>query len=169
MSRPFLVGEGPSPTFVGHPRVRPLFGRPTRVLCDVVGLQPATVNERVRAASSPLRADVLRYIWLRSCARLENLCAGAWDLREAEIRSLSLAHDAGMLRANIIVLGRRAARAFGVRDWPFYETRHYHLSCTRLVVLPHPSGLNRLYNSPDVRDRASVVLRDFFSLRSIKK
>jgi hypothetical protein len=88
-------------------------------------------------------------------------------LREAESKATRLLYEAPF--TTFILLGRKVARAFGRRDQPFFERHHRSLMGHAIIVIPHPSGLNRLYNEPDIRARAVGILADFLSLRSTKK
>ncbi len=148
--KPIIVGEGPSPSFVGHPKLRPLFGNPTRVLCDAMGLEVSCTGHR---------ADLLRYVKFGRLASLESLCKGKWDLREAESKATVLCFGAS--GRTFILLGKRVARAFGFRDLPFFQQK-VHWS-HNLVVLPHPSGLNRLWNDEETRRKAGDVLKKFLT------
>jgi uracil-DNA glycosylase len=57
----------------------------------------------------------------------------------------------------VVLLGGRVARAFGVARYGFF--RWYDLDSARAVTIPHPSGVNRLYNDEIVRERAAKALR----------
>jgi hypothetical protein len=60
----------------------------------------------------------------------------------------------------ILLLGRRVQRAFGLE-----EARELSIVVRSggvgptIVVVPHPSGLNRWWNDPDHVDDAAIVLR----------
>lgn len=80
---------------------------------------------------------------------------------------------ANKLRANIILSGV----AVGGADLPVFVLLGYHVACAfgysnqepftieveagrlRLVFLPHPSGLNRVWRAPEAYDRAREVMR----------
>lgn len=54
----------------------------------------------------------------------------------------------------VILVGRNVADAFGLSTIPFYAW------CTErganFVVVPHPSGRNRMFNTPEAREEARV-------------
>ncbi|MCI4370856.1 MAG: hypothetical protein L3J81_05970 [Thermoplasmata archaeon] len=62
--------------------------------------------------------------------------------------------------STLIMLGHRVAEAFGVRVDYFAWGR---IGSSRAVVFPHPSGINRWWNVPANRRRASVFLRGALS------
>ncbi len=148
-TKPFIVGEGPNPSHVGK-RIRPLFGNPTRVLLRTMGMDGSTFR-------TAFKNDVARYRLLLNLAQPVNLCEGVWDLREAESRAAVLGSAAASRR--FVLLGRRVARAFGCRDLPFL--RLAIVWDNNVLVVPHPSGLNRIYNDPAERARIGTALRNF--------
>lgn len=80
--------------------------------------------------------------YLATFARI-NLCRRTWDrarAREKAARILAEWPDP------VVLLGRKVAAAFELAFEPF--SRH-----GRLLVLPHPSGLNRMWDAPGVRAR----------------
>ena len=62
---------------------------------------------------------------------------------------------------DLVLVGQRVARAFGVADGYFQWTRVFPLSSNRptrrAVVVPHPSGVNRWWNEPAQRDEGAPV------------
>lgn len=69
-----------------------------------------------------------------------NLCAGKWSTREATDSALKI----WVADRRVILLGSKVAKAFGADFVPF------EISVGgRVLVLPHPSGLCRLWNEPD--------------------
>jgi hypothetical protein len=60
-------------------------------------------------------------------------------------------------REVVVVLGRVAWHQLGLprRDW---FTSH-HRDGTRFTLMPHPSGLCRVYNDPTARDVARITLQ----------
>lgn len=60
------------------------------------------------------------------------------------------------LRGRVIFLGRQVARAFGARE---AYLRPFRLGEATCMIFPHPSGVNRWYNSRANRARASRSLR----------
>lgn len=84
-----------------------------------------------------------------------NLCEGKWDAYQAKARvALIIADYPG---ATIVLLGAKVCRAFQVEYVPFTEVRLYVEH--KVVILPHPSGLCRIWNEVGSYDRARKVLR----------
>ena len=83
-----------------------------------------------------------------------NLCASKWSARLAET-------TAAIIRASdrkiVVVCGARVAHAFGVPSDPFVAHQH-SANEPMLVVLPHPSGLCRVWNDPESYARAKSIL-----------
>jgi hypothetical protein len=85
-----------------------------------------------------------------------NLCAREWRISEARARARELeAEDAGR---TIVLLGSKVCAAFGAEFAPF-QTIERIPGLPRLVVLPHPSGINRMWSQPGSLDRARETLR----------
>lgn len=91
-----------------------------------------------------------------------NLCVGAWDKRQAKLRSHELRSPDSPWNV-LVLLGRKVTLAFGEDGYsppllPF-TTR---LSCPGmlLVSLPHPSGRCTAWNAPGAVDRARSILRE---------
>ena len=82
-----------------------------------------------------------------------NLCVGKWSAPRAREEALRLSskHQAG----TIVLLGSKVCSGFGLPFRPFETTVG-----ARFVVLPHPSGLNRMWGEPGAFDRARAVLRE---------
>ena len=144
--RPTLVGE--SNPYHADPKwaLYPYAGYPSaRRLCvEILDLQ---------------RADYLR--------RFErvNLCCGAWSIREARERARVLQTPPGSLDYHmpgyrppvLVLLGSKVCAAFGVPFEPFTVNGE---PCTvALAILPHPSGLCRIWNEPGSFERARETLR----------
>lgn len=71
------------------------------------------------------------------------------------------------LRGRLVVLaGKNVARAFGVRA----EYHEWLVSpgC-RAVVVPHPSGVNRWWNSADNREASRVFWTDLLGKRKTRE
>lgn len=102
--------------------------------------------------------DVRTY--LRAFDRVD-LCHPKWNMKAARAKAAQLMAERGM--DDVIVLcGAKVANAFGVLYEPFTIrwTPHRALTGPRLVVLPHPSGLNRAWHQPNARERAREILRE---------
>lgn len=76
-----------------------------------------------------------------------NLCSGRWANVEA-------AQNAAAPDLRLVLFGAKVAGAFALPVAPF----HAH---GRFLVLPHPSGRNRVWNTEGAFDRAHQALRDF--------
>jgi len=105
--------------------------------------------------------------YLRNYDRVD-LCHPKWSLPAARKRAAELMAERGP--DDVIVLcGAKVAAAF---DVPFIPFTYSRASVTArmlvpslpqrpaLVLLPHPSGLNRLWSQPGSVDRARAVLRE---------
>lgn len=57
----------------------------------------------------------------------------------------------------VVLAGRHVARAFGVYDLPYFQVAHVWGGVS-LVVIPHPSSINRLWNDPETSERAARAL-----------
>ncbi len=128
MSKILLVGElnpyGADPRFALYPRPRHASGNRLR---EILGL---TDEEYLKGTSR--------------C----NLCTGAWSAKSArEAAAHILAEEPP--GTCVVLCGAKVAKAFGVPYGGGYVVR-----CTdrglRLLSIPHPSGLNRLWNDPEV-------------------
>lgn len=138
-----MIGEAPSRS---GDRFDPISGRAERLLCDLAGWKDG-LGPRF------LRLNLLE----ENPGPSSGGKGDAWPLDLARQRAAQMVF-AG--RPAAVLLGRRVAAAFGARgaycEWwdPSDEVRAPY------VVIPHPSGVNRLYNDPAVRDQVGVVLRD---------
>ena len=135
--RPLLIGQAPSR--LGDP-AKPCTGRFMRFLCGVAGVSTLAY----------LRAFERRNLlpaWPGKSGK-----GDAFPMEEAR------AAAAGMdVRGRTVVCcGRKVAGAFGVRAGFLSETEK---DGAAFVVLPHPSGVNRWWNSRSNRRRARRLLR----------
>jgi hypothetical protein len=98
-----------------------------------------------------------------------DLCHPKWSLPAARKKAAQLV--AARTADDVIVLcGAKVATAFRVPYEPFTVTQGVigqddymfrpWIGGPRLVVLPHPSGLNRMWHEPGAVTRARAVLRD---------
>ena len=138
--RAVLVGEAPGPSAQS--------GRP------LLGDRPATSGSRLRSwcgisAADWLRVDRVNLLpihpgptWPKTAAR-----AAAQNLCESLLRGRRL-----------VLLGRRVTAAFDVMGVEFgvWFDSPLHVRC---IAVPHPSGLNLIYNDAAVRDAAASLLR----------
>jgi hypothetical protein len=95
--------------------------------------------------------------YLRSFERV-NLCPTRWSapVARAQATALETHVEAGRVA---VLLGTKVSRAFSAHAPPFEPFRAYERGAGRLVVLPHPSGLNRAWNEPGAFERARELLR----------
>lgn len=81
-----------------------------------------------------------------------NLCTGKWSLSEARLSAQRMANPNQDCK-RLILLGAKVCSAFEVPFEPF-------LASESLLILPHPSGLNRIWNDPNsiqqTRDAVSL-------------
>lgn len=140
-SRPVLVGEanpyGGDPYYALYPSPDGCSGH--RLCCIVLGMS--------RAA------------YLRTFERV-NLCPHEWDRLEAERRAEELRQPYG----RYILLGAKVSRAFGLEYTPFSSALRVGYASgftTSYLVLPHPSGLCRLWNEPGAFGRAREAVGEF--------
>lgn len=134
--KPLLVGEvnpyGSSPQYALYPEPRGATGdRLCRLIMEISEEDYLSRFDRV------------------------NLCVGKWSLPVARESAKEIVFGAKFLQ--IVLLGRKVCAAFGVTSAPF--TRAIGGS-TNIVVLPHPSGLNRVWNEPGAFERAQRTLRE---------
>lgn len=87
-----------------------------------------------------------------------NLCVGKWSIKEARRSAASLLIDRGDLQ-DYVLLGSKVCAAFDTPFEPFTVQWRDTPVGGAMVVLPHPSGLSRLWNEPDSYEKARAVLR----------
>jgi uracil-DNA glycosylase len=156
---PLQVGEQPSRTGDRYHRF-PLSGAVAQTLCQMAGIPPEEEGTRYG-----------RWTW----ALYDKFdCVNAidryqpWDARHAALRVAGLIEP---LREVVVFLGRRAGQAYidsqapadsvldGV-DWCEWVVDPASPTGRReVVVIPHPSSRNRLYNDADVRKRSGKVIK----------
>jgi hypothetical protein len=90
-----------------------------------------------------------------------NLCAGEWSMREAKDHADCIMTDRIMTNAilsnwTVVLLGAKVTEAFKFDFKPFSSLRY--LDRAQIVILPHPSGRNRVWNEPGAFDRARETL-----------
>jgi hypothetical protein len=122
--------------------------------------KPLLLGLRANDGSSALGLDgrggsAGRRLWQLSGMSREEYLA-AFD--RANVASTNLYGENGASCPNlddrkVAVLGREAWRLLGLPRTDFFDTEG------RFVLLPHPSGRNRLYNSARVRAQARKMLR----------
>lgn len=153
-ARPLILGEAPSRSGDKHWRF-PLSGAVGERLCTWAGLEPEVGGSRYG-----------HFYWpLRKAFELRNLIerwpggqglGSAFPMPEARMAWEGLMPS---LRGRVVVLlGARLAATAQLRlhDWGRWQ---FPLWCGAVVAIPHPSGLNRLYNATEMHDLASATLR----------
>lgn len=87
-----------------------------------------------------------------------NLCAREWKTKEAVIAATRLRLDYEV----VVACGRKVAVAFGcARDYPMFFPCYLAVGGGKkcnVLLLPHPSGLNRMWNEDGARARARRLL-----------
>ncbi len=86
------------------------------------------------------------------CFDRVNLCRAQWRIREAREAAGRLIHA----RRRVVALGSKVCSAFGIPFEPF--SLH---DDGRILCLPHPSGLCRLWNEPGCVDSAREATYKF--------
>lgn len=85
-----------------------------------------------------------------------NLCLGKWSISTARVLALGLLEQGEY--DLMVLLGAKVRAAFSGPG--FFESalapEPYNVA---LVTLPHPSGLNQLWNDPHARKKARLLLR----------
>lgn len=136
---PVLVGElnpyGADPYFALYPY--PRYSSGGRLCYDILGFD--------------YNQDYLRKF------RRVNLCAGHWSMGEARATVTELRKEGGPF----ITLGAKVARAFRVHFVPFTVQASIDDINADVYVMPHPSGLNRLWNVSGSIDKAREFLKEF--------
>jgi hypothetical protein len=98
--------------------------------------------------------------YIRSFDR-QNLCAGKWSLPAARATAdrIKLArHNGSSVDATVVLFGSKVCSAFGLDFKPFSWRQPLAGSGFPVVILPHPSGLNRIWNEPGAIERARGTL-----------
>lgn len=144
-ARPLLVGEsnpyGSAAEWALYPEPRGCSG--DRLCRVVMGLQPEE--------------------YLRRFERT-NLCRGEFVLSDARHRAVEILSEPEP--RTLVLLGAKVALAFCVQFEPFRVTRVRPVGMVfgpptwPVVVLPHPSGRCRTWNSAGAIDRARAALRE---------
>lgn len=75
-----------------------------------------------------------------------NLCVGKWSLKAARLETQKYS-------GRLILLGSKVASAFGYPFSPFRRYGHH-------LILPHPSGLCRLWNEPMAFASAMIAVSE---------
>ena len=127
-------------------------------------LNPYGVDPRYALYPLPERAsghrlqELVLGIRPRDYIRLRrfNLCTGKWSMRDARTRAAGLKEE--YAASTLVLLGRKVATAFDCGHLALFA-RSVGVDRS-IVVIPHPSGLCRVWNEPDSFDRARTLVRD---------
>jgi hypothetical protein len=90
--------------------------------------------------------------YLAAFDRLNLVRGRDWCPDEARFRAATIRHD------RIILLGAKVCRAFELGYQAFRTTA---VGTKRILMLPHPSGLNRQWNDPHAAPAAREAVRIF--------
>lgn len=150
--RGLLVGENPGPTT--DPRM-PLFPDP-----------PTSTGARLLGYTPMTERDYLGLI-----ART-NLCPGEWFNDVAAMRAeqimRSLARETRAGRPmRVLMLGRRVMTAWGLRSREHFGIATLYQDGVPVEIgwIPHPSGLNRVYNDVESQRKAGALVQWVAGLR----
>lgn len=97
-------------------------------------------------------------LYLRSFDRVD-LCHPKWSQPAARTRANSLIAERGE-GDTIVLCGSKVAAAFGLEFKAHALTTVRRPGAPALVVLPHPSGLNRFWQEPRAFERARELLAE---------
>lgn len=150
--KPLLVGEAPGPN--GSPDL-PLDGRPAARLLECMGfsrgeLEGIDVGVKLRSYFE------VRNLLDRPMERPEGSRGTDWPAEEAAAAARALAVLVER-EQRVVLLGKRVAAAFGFPGVGYWSTAHGD-GMPPMAVIPHPSGIVRLWNDPVNRVRAGYVL-----------
>ena len=156
-TRPLFIGQAPSGTKSGGDE--PLLGRIGKRLAGFAGLTVEEFAERVDRVNifdAPPRGA-------------GDTCS-VFPLGQARSRAEVIRRD-NAERETIVLLGRLVARAFDLEDELADTPCAWYVgagdSRQRIGYLPHPSGLDRWYNSEENRARAARFVREALGLEVI--
>lgn len=155
-----VLGEAPSKSGDRY-HMFPLSGRVAETLCRMSGVPPEAEGSRYG-----------RWTWALydhyECDNLFERYQGAQSngaaFPMAAAKELAKAKSSELWGRVVVMLGVRLPRAFGVEDASFFEWRTEldagEERALQWVMIPHPSGLNRILNDPTARERCGSVLRE---------
>jgi hypothetical protein len=156
---PLLVGEMPSRSGDRYWEF-PLSGAVAQALCQMAGIPPMPDESRYGQWTWALYEQ---FDCINAIERHQE-----WNVRHAANR---LRHEIEEDREVVVLLGNRAREAYVAMTEPaaspfddvgFYEWAVDDSSPTgrrEVVVIPHPSALNRTYHNVHARWRAGLVLQ----------
>jgi uracil-DNA glycosylase len=157
-----VVGESPSRAGDRYHHL-PLSGAPAQTLCTLAGIPPKADDSRYGRWTEAL------YDKFDCVNAVRRFPSGGWP------RQLAARSVAGMLepeREVVVLLGSRVRTAYddarqpatplllGRDRFEWIVDIDSPTGRREVVVLPHPSGLNRMLNDPATRRRMGEVLRE---------
>lgn len=166
--KPLLVGESPSRTGDRYYSF-PLSGAVAQTLCRFAGIPPESEGSRYG-----------RWTWALydhfDCVNVaKRYPVGGWTSEVAAMAAERLRHtlaEASEPYEVVVLLGRRAQQAYvdmqapaqtpvdGLDFYRWVKDPDSDTGRLHVVVLPHPSALNRTYNDTSARQRAGRYLRE---------
>ncbi len=145
--KPLLLGEAPG---ASGRTDDPLGGRTARRLTTLAGW-PA------EEGADPHRAALIRRFELRNLLDeppgQQSRKGARFPLAEAREAAKGL----DLRGRTVVVLGKRLARALGLQGVDYFEW--IEALGAHVVVIPHPSGVNRALNDPETRRVTGAILR----------
>ena len=135
--RPLFIGEAPSPStsrFGSHP----LVGMTGTRLAQWAGVSPAWFRRQVE------------------CVNLFDEIPQRWDRQQASEAGAAVCAANDLSGRHVVLLGRKVAEAVGVPYAPF---KTHEMWWGPATTLPHPSGLNHVWNDEANVRRAERFLR----------
>ncbi len=153
---PLLLGEAPSRVGDRYHNF-PLSGAIGKRLCEFAGIEPDEKGSKYGRYYWPLREH---FDCINAIERYED--AYPWHVEVARERVRRYLEEEGEEGPMVVVaLGTKAFDAVaGIRgrgtDWGEW----IQVGIMRVVMLPHPSARNLLYNNPKMRDLAGRILRE---------
>lgn len=141
--KPWLIGEN-------NPYLRP--GDPPHKF-DLYPLPEGASGHRL--CRLVLGMQMTEY--LRSFVRRDLLTQAKWSITKARFAAEDVLRESG--KAPLVLLGKKVCAAFGVSFIPHSQIEHGTRDGLRtFVIIPHPSGLNRMWDEPGAYERARNLI-----------
>lgn len=139
--RALIVGQAPSRATDGQP---PFSGRSGERLARLLGVTPAELGDVAELVNLVER-------WPGKRGR-----GDAFPIVEA--RDMATALTKFSQHERFVLCGGQVARSFGLDLIPLVAARHANRT---VMLVPHPSGLNRWWNDEEHERATSAALRSF--------